>query len=115
MPTRIVLVCCAFACVQICGVTNARAQCASSSVGLHEMVLRDGVAAVFLGTVRGIDDVGVAETVTFDVERVWKGAVKKVTTIYRPRPARVSTTSVGATIFDRGNAYVVIADRLSAA
>src|SRR4051812_17387776 len=110
MTMRAIVGCFAFACVQICGATDARAQCASQSVGLQEMIWRDGVGAVFLGTVTAVDAGAIGETVTFDVERVWKGSVKKVTKIDR-RPS----ADTGATMFDRGNAYVVFAEPLSSA
>ena len=54
------------------------AQCGSGYVGLNALVAHPNAAVVVVGRVVSVTDVGAApaQAVTFNVDRVWKGAVK---------------------------------------
>jgi hypothetical protein len=73
-------------------------------------------AMVFSGTVKKIESVsganwGGAERVTFDVERVWRGATSKQVVLYNSsNHSGNSFSDVGFPI-QRGNKYLVFANR----
>jgi TonB family protein len=88
------------------------AQCVTESVGLDLVLTQVSAELVFVGTVVNVGHTGSTETVTFDVERVWKGPVKERTTIYRPTAAAGQNTE-SPIVFSRQR-YIVIAHRLDA-
>lgn len=93
--------------------TVALAQCPAEHVGLDLVLSQESAALVFVGTIQSVERAGSTETVTFEVERVWKGPVKERTIIYRPiSPAGQITES--PRVFGRDGRYLVIAHRLDA-
>src|ERR1043166_9684341 len=107
------------ACLSLFSTPDAFAQCGSGYVGLELMLRQKSVAIVFMGTVASVERAGSTESVTFDVDRSWKGAVKRRTTIYRPIPvnrrdAGIPIGTGSPIVFDRGKRYVVIAHSLRA-
>jgi hypothetical protein len=59
-----------------------------------------------------VDPVG--QVVTFSVDRVWKGNVPDVVTIYNEQGESVSTRSSEAVTFERDRVYLVAAHRYPA-
>ncbi len=88
------------------------AQCVTENVRLDLVLTQESVALVFVGYVVNVEHTGSTETVTFEVERVWKGPVKERTIIYRPTSAAGQTTE--SPIVFRSTRYIVIAHRLDA-
>src|SRR5256885_16123165 len=86
---------------------HAVAQCGSGYVGLDLVLPQKAVAVVFTGTVESVESAGATERVTFDVDRSWKGAVKRRTTIYRPIPVTRGDTEFPI-VFDRGDRKSVV-------
>ena len=62
-------------------------QCGGGFLGLTYLMPRAETIAVFSGTVVDVRHLDTAMMVTFDVDRVWKGAISKRTALYRPDPA----------------------------
>ena len=113
MTNRTLAVCGGVACLSVLVATDVLAQCGSGYIDLAEMLSRQSVAVVFMGTVTSVERADLTETVTFDVQRRWKGLVKKRATIYRPIPVRIATAEFSPTLFARGESYVVVAHGLS--
>ena len=90
---------------------GAFAQCREGSVRLPDLI--SGADVAFSGVVDRIDRTDVAETATFDVERVWKGDVVRRMTISRPI-GRVDAGNA-APITQTTFRYFVVAHRLSRA
>jgi len=94
------------------GADHVRADCGQSSLG--RTVLNPTITAMFQGTVievrrertRRADIFSEREIVTFNVDRVWKGNVARVLTLYRPRMQRLGV-SIGPQTFHRGRRYIV--------
>ena len=86
-------------------------QCGSGFLGLTYLMSRSETTAVFSGTVVEARHPDAAVIVTFEVDRVWKGAISKRTALYRPNPASTDSRQV----FDLGERYVVLAHSLTAA
>ena len=114
-PKRVVLIFVAVGCMSLCLPAQLLAQCGAGYVGLNYLLSQDSVDVVFSGTVASVQRAGITETVTFDVDRVWKGSVDTRTAIYRRIPVAVRESEFHPTIFEDGHSYVVIAHRLSAA
>jgi hypothetical protein len=85
--------------------------CGGGFLGLAYLMARSETTAVFSGTVATARHPDAAVIVTFDVDRVWKGAISKRTVVYRPNPV----TSDERQVFALGERYVVVAHRLTAA
>jgi hypothetical protein len=103
MTTRTLVAWCAVAFVHVFAATGVHAQCGSGYIGLVQMLSRDSVAIVFVGTATSVERVGSTEAVTFDAERVWKGPVNERTTIYRTIPVRIGNAEFSPAMFERGN------------
>jgi TonB family protein len=115
MRNRFVTAGCSLVFAHMIATTNVFAQCGSGYLGLGQMLPQGSVAHVFSGKVARVDRAGSAETVIFDVDRVWKGDVRERTIIYKPIALHSGGGEVGPTVFERGERYVVIAHRLSVA
>jgi TonB family protein len=111
MSTRLEKACCTsvFVCV-LFATRPVLAQCVNERIGLDSVLTQESVALVFVGRVVNVEHAGSTETVTFEVERVWKGPVKERTMIYRPTSAAGQTTE-SPIVFSRTR-YIVIAHRL---
>jgi len=96
-----------------CAEPRVFAQCPSGYVGLNGLVAHPYAALVFVGRVVSVADVGAAaaQAVTFDVNRVWKGAVKERTVIYQMLPVGRHDER---RLFQPGKQFLVDAHRLSA-
>lgn len=114
-PNRVVLIFVAIGCMSLSLPAPLLAQCGAGYLGLNYLLSQDSVDVVFSGTVASVQRAGVTETVTFDVDRVWKGSVNMRTAIYRRIPVANGASEFHPTIFENGHSYVVIAHRLSAA
>lgn len=86
-------------------------QCGGGFLGLTDLIARSETTAVFSGIVATARHPDAAVIVTFDVDRVWKGAISKRTVVYRPNPVTPDSRQV----FDLGERYVVVAHRVTAA
>jgi hypothetical protein len=124
MANRIAVVPCVVAWSCMVTATGVLAQCGAGYLGLDLLLPQESVAIVFSGTVASVERAGPTETVTFDVDRVWKGFVSQRITIYRPIPVAPSPPKrsggggIGPgeftpTIFKGGDRYVVVAHSLS--
>jgi len=97
----------------LCAQPRALAQCGSGYVGLNQLVAHPDLAVVFVGSVVSVEDFGAApaQTVTFVVNRVWKGAVRERMVMYQMLP-------VGRRgerrLFQPGKYFLVVAHRLNA-
>ena len=69
----------------------AYAECAL--LDLPDFVRNSRIAIVFRGTVRAVEPAPVGQVVTFAVERVWKGNVPEVVTIYNEQGESAVTRS----------------------
>ena len=85
--------------------------CGGGLLSLPLLVPRSEVNAAFSGTVATAHPTDTAVMVTFEVDRVWKGAISKRTVVYRPNPVTPDSRQV----FDVGERYVEVAHRLTAA
>ena len=80
----------------------------------RDAVRNDGVAAVFRGMVTHVDAGKAGQIVTFEVSRVWKGAVPRIVRVYYFQESAVvfipplETRGLGIR-FQNGTEYVVLA------
>ena len=98
--------------VCLCAEPRVLAQCGSGYVGLNLIVAHPRPALVFVGRVVSVTDVGAApaQAVTFDVERVWKGAVRERTVIYQMLPVGRRSEH---RLFQPGKQFLVVAHPLN--
>ena len=87
----------------------AYAQC--PLIDLPDFVRNTRIAVVFRGRVRTVEPAPVGQIVTFAVERVWKGEVPEVVTIYNQQGESAVTRSSEAVTFERERVYLVAAHR----
>jgi TonB family protein len=106
---------CSLVFVSVFATTDVFAQCGSGYIGLAQLLPQAAVVHAFSGTVTRVSRAGSAETVTFDVDRVWKGNVRERTVLYKPIALDSRGGDVGPPVFERGERYVVIAHRLNVA
>ena len=114
-PHRVLLMFVALGCISISMPSPLFAQCGAGYLSLKYFLSQDSVDVVFSGTVASTERASVTETVTFDVDRVWKGSVDARTALYRRIPMANGRSEFHPTIFESGHSYIVIAHRLSAA
>jgi TonB family protein len=102
--------CCRIFCITLLNSAAAGAQCPLGPMA--ELLSRSSSDVVFSGVVANLDRTMVAETVTFNVEWVWKGSVHRRTSIVRPVP--ISGGRIEPIRFELKSRYVVAAHRLTA-
>src|SRR5689334_7470189 len=103
--------CCSIFCITLLNSAAASAQCPLGPMA--ELLSRSSSEVAFSGVVASLDRTMVAETITFNVEWVWKGSVHTRTTIVRPVPIS-GGPPIEPIPFELKRRYVVAAHRLTA-
>jgi hypothetical protein len=87
--------------------SSARAECLF--LRLADYVASDRIAAMFHGTVFEVNPAPVGQEVTLKVDRVWKGDVTEVFTVYNKQGETENGRYAEAVTFELGKAYLVAA------
>jgi TonB family protein len=98
--------------IGVAGQARGQRQCASEPFAPEYVLSASRVSLVFTGTVDAAQRTDRAESVSFTVDRIWKGPVKEHTIIFRPYHGDDALPELR---FILGQRYLVVAHRLSIA